>query len=105
MDIKQIFSDTWLTLLIGVVALVIGLLVLKTKDLKYLRGVKDPSTYKDKDAFANQAGKLMIILGICAFVMSVIMIFSGIAASIFGAAAFLYFGFSWKKMNDEYGPK
>ena len=105
MDLKSIFGTTWITLLICVISIVVGTLVLKTKDLKYLRGVKDASTYKDADQFAISAGKLMLFLGIAAFVMSVLLLISSIVASVFGAAAFLTFGIMWKLMNDKYGPK
>lgn len=105
MDIRQIFSITWLPLLIGVLCLFSGIMTLKTNDIKHLHVSKSDKEYKDKDSFAQNAGKLMTILGVCAFVMALLLLFSTVVATVFGLGSFLAFGIMWKRMNDNFGPK
>lgn len=77
---------------------------MKTKDVKFLWGMKG-SVYRDKEMFVSVAGKLIFALGWCGLVMSILLIFNTIVASVFGTVAFLAFAIGWKKSYDKYGPK
>lgn len=107
MDIKYILQETWITDLLFVACMIVGILLIKTKDLKYLRGIKEPTTtpYKNPEEFAKRSGILIVLLGVCSLIMSVLLMFTAVVASVFGGVVFIGFAFMWKRMNDEYGPK
>lgn len=103
MTFSEFINQSWVTLLLTVLPLyyAYGLLVQNRIEMIRPKGAKALDKKKRKP-YAQQAGKIMLLTGICMGFITAIRLFSPIASLIGTLVVFGGFVFTWKKTYETY---
>lgn len=95
-------EQSGIPMLLALVCIYVGVKLIVTKDISSVRR-KDAPPVKDENAYAKQAGTLIIVLGVASLVMiglAQLNVYVALAEMVVSAVVI---GILWKRMNNKYG--
>lgn len=99
--VEQIFKNSGVSILIGVISLYFAYRVMVQKDVNAVLGKNKPEP-KDKDGFCRDTGKLILFFAAGSFLMAILELVNPTIALLQMAAWIVIIFVLWKKVNDKY---
>ncbi len=104
MDWNAFLKETWMPLAISAFCLLYGLRVLTSKDVKIIKRDLENKVFKDKDSYCKYAAILLFVISGASLIMSFMLMWNSIVATVFIMTAFVVVTILWKRMEAKYGP-
>ncbi len=99
---ESYLENIFIPLIVAAACLYYAYQLLVRKNIDAVRS-KSKGRVKNPEEYAQKAGRLVLFLAVASGLMALLMYFSYYLALVEITVAFIYFGTSWKRLEEKYG--